>query len=201
MKPIDSDIKQRILLAAKARFARQGFDGTTVRQICEDAGVNGALISYYFGGKENLFYTLFENFFPIASYSELDSVTNDPVEGIKLITREVTAFRMREPLMTVIIQQEILVNSPRLSRIREYASPPWRKLKEWIEQGKEAGIFRCRSIDNAFMSVLGALLYYRNSSEYWEPLLTHDSGDIEQLTEELTGFILGGLQGNARVES
>jgi len=197
MKAIDSDIKQRILIAAKARFAGQGFDGTTVRQICEDAGVNGALISYYFGGKENLFYALFENFFPINAYEELNNLAEGPVDGVKLIVREVTAFKMREPMMTVIIQQEMLLNSPRLSRIRDYASPPWRKLREWIVEGKEQGIFRCQSVDNAFMSVLGALLYYRNSSAYWGPLLMNDGGDFEQLVEDLSSFVLGGLTGHA----
>ncbi|GFN29763.1 TetR family transcriptional regulator [Paenibacillus xylaniclasticus] len=193
MKAIDSDIKQRILIAAKSRFAKQGFDGTTVRQICEDAGVNGALISYYFGGKENLFYAMFENFFPLEAYDELNNMDLDPVEGVKLIVREITAFKMREPMMTVIIQQEMLLNSPRLSRIREYAAPPWRRLREWIEKGMEQGVFHSHSVDNAFFSVLGTLLYYRNSSSYWEPLLKHDSGDLEQLVDDLTGFVLGGL--------
>ncbi|WP_164779728.1 TetR family transcriptional regulator [Paenibacillus kobensis] len=196
MKAIDSDIKQRILTAAKSRFSKQGFDGTTVRQICEDAGVNGALISYYFGGKENLFYTLFETFFPIESYEELDRMADNPVDGIKLIVREVTAFKMREPMMTDIIQQEILLNSPRLSRIRDYASPPWQKLREWIVQGMEEGVFRRQSVDNALMSVLGTLLYYRNSSVYWEPLLKGDGGGLEQLIDDLTVFVLGGLMRN-----
>ena len=49
-------MKIRILLAAKKLFAKQGFDGTSVRQICEEAGANVALVSYYFGGKEKVFY-------------------------------------------------------------------------------------------------------------------------------------------------
>lgn len=59
-----SDVKLRILLAARKLFARQGFDRTTVRQICEEAGVNLALVSYHFGGKEKVFYALFERIFP-----------------------------------------------------------------------------------------------------------------------------------------
>lgn len=63
MKAADIDVKMRILLAAKKLFAAQGFDRTSVRQICEEAGANVALISYYFGGKDNLFFALFEAFF------------------------------------------------------------------------------------------------------------------------------------------
>lgn len=47
---------RRLLLdAARYRFATNGYDATTVRDISEDAGVNVALISRYFQSKEGLF--------------------------------------------------------------------------------------------------------------------------------------------------
>ena len=49
------DMKMKILLAAKKLFAKHGYDATSVRQICEEAGANVALVSYYFGGKESVF--------------------------------------------------------------------------------------------------------------------------------------------------
>ncbi|MFC4768110.1 TetR family transcriptional regulator [Effusibacillus consociatus] len=64
MQDQQQDVKMRILLAAKKLFAKQGFDGTSVRQICEEAGANVALVSYHFGGKENVFHALFDTFFP-----------------------------------------------------------------------------------------------------------------------------------------
>jgi AcrR family transcriptional regulator len=44
-----------ILEAAKAQFARLGFDRTVMRDIAAEAGVDVALIKRYFGGKEGLF--------------------------------------------------------------------------------------------------------------------------------------------------
>lgn len=44
--------KQKIVGAAVELFDSQGFDGTTVRQIACKAGVNVALISYYFKNKK-----------------------------------------------------------------------------------------------------------------------------------------------------
>ena len=58
------DMKMKILLAAKKLFAKHGYDATSVRQICEEAGANVALVSYYFGGKESVFYEIFNQFFP-----------------------------------------------------------------------------------------------------------------------------------------
>ncbi|MET0693390.1 MAG: TetR family transcriptional regulator [Propionibacteriaceae bacterium] len=52
----DADETRRQLLhAARRRFARHGYTGTTVRQIAGDAGVNVALINRYFTSKEGLF--------------------------------------------------------------------------------------------------------------------------------------------------
>ncbi|HZC16460.1 MAG TPA: TetR family transcriptional regulator [Caulobacteraceae bacterium] len=44
-----------ILEAAKARFARLGYDRTALRDIAAEAGADVALIKRYFGGKEALF--------------------------------------------------------------------------------------------------------------------------------------------------
>lgn len=43
-----------ILEVAEKLFAERGFDGTSVRQISQEAGINVAMISYYFGSKEKL---------------------------------------------------------------------------------------------------------------------------------------------------
>ncbi len=47
--------KERILAAAGELFAVQGFDGTTIRDICAKADVNLASVNYHFNDKENLF--------------------------------------------------------------------------------------------------------------------------------------------------
>ena len=45
----------KILLAATELFASNNFDGTSIKDISKLSGVNSALISYYFGGKKNLY--------------------------------------------------------------------------------------------------------------------------------------------------
>jgi AcrR family transcriptional regulator len=44
-----------ILQAATQRFALEGFEGVGLREIAAEAGVDAALISRYFGGKDELF--------------------------------------------------------------------------------------------------------------------------------------------------
>ncbi|XVU22478.1 TetR/AcrR family transcriptional regulator [Actinoplanes sp. CA-054009] len=47
--------RQALLEAARSRFARAGYEGTTLRDVAADVGVNLALIKRYFGSKEGLF--------------------------------------------------------------------------------------------------------------------------------------------------
>ena len=49
------DVRSRILLAAGPVFADKGYRDATVRQICQEAGVNVAAVNYYFGDKERLY--------------------------------------------------------------------------------------------------------------------------------------------------
>lgn len=49
------DLKEAILDSAEGLFARHGFYGVTTRQVASEAGVDTALIHYYFGAKRELF--------------------------------------------------------------------------------------------------------------------------------------------------
>ena len=53
------DLRQSILDAAEGLFSRHGFYGVTVRQVASEAGVDTALIHYYFGAKRELFDAVF----------------------------------------------------------------------------------------------------------------------------------------------
>ncbi|BBY03980.1 TetR family transcriptional regulator [Mycobacterium seoulense] len=47
--------KDVVLRAAKQRFAAQGYEKTTLRQVAEDAHVDAAMVIYLFGSKAELF--------------------------------------------------------------------------------------------------------------------------------------------------
>ena len=51
----ESRTREAILDAARRRFGKQGYDGTTIRGIAADAGVNPALVHHFYGTKERLF--------------------------------------------------------------------------------------------------------------------------------------------------
>jgi AcrR family transcriptional regulator len=50
-----SDTRLKIMEAARFLFAEQSFEGTSVRDIAKEAGVNVASLNYHFSSKEKLF--------------------------------------------------------------------------------------------------------------------------------------------------
>ncbi|WP_225438447.1 TetR family transcriptional regulator [Candidatus Frankia nodulisporulans] len=53
-------MRGQILEVARERFRREGYEAVTMRSIAADAGVDAALISYYFGSKSGLFAAVLE---------------------------------------------------------------------------------------------------------------------------------------------
>jgi AcrR family transcriptional regulator len=75
-KDIASDLK--ILKAAEEIFAEQGFDGARVDEIAKRAGVNKALIYYYFESKERILEELSKR-----HLSEILNLKNDLLKGLQ----------------------------------------------------------------------------------------------------------------------
>lgn len=49
------DSRERILASARRLFAEHGFEGTSLRQVGRDAGVDPAMVHHFFQGKDELF--------------------------------------------------------------------------------------------------------------------------------------------------
>lgn len=56
------DTKAKLIASSLQVFGSKGYAGTSVKEIAESAGVNSALISYHFGGKEGLYQACFDQF-------------------------------------------------------------------------------------------------------------------------------------------
>jgi TetR/AcrR family transcriptional regulator, regulator of cefoperazone and chloramphenicol sensitivity len=64
--------RERVLHAALALFAEQGYAKTSTREIAEAAGANLAAISYYFGDKAGLYRAAYTEPMPCAPVEQID---------------------------------------------------------------------------------------------------------------------------------
>jgi len=109
--------KEALLRAAKKVFARKGYDGATVKDIAESAGVNVSLVSYHFDGKEKLFQTCIEQF----AHSRLASAEKflkgpESLEDMRirlgLMAEEFFEYNLSEPDMNEIMHRDCGANNP-----------------------------------------------------------------------------------------
>ncbi len=60
---MDSSTEDKIYLAARRIFVLKGMEGARMQEIADEAGMNKALLHYYFRSKENLFKAVFKDIF------------------------------------------------------------------------------------------------------------------------------------------
>lgn len=110
-----TDIAPRILEAAKKRFRQHGVDGASLRAIAKDAKTSIGMVYYYYPTKDDLFFavveTVYEGFLhklevalaPEGTvkerldrlYQQLAVVTDDEVEMLRLVIRDVLTSSTR----------------------------------------------------------------------------------------------------------
>lgn len=62
-KILNSTTEEKIYEAARQVFILKGMDGARMQEIADEAGMNKALLHYYFRSKENLFKAVFKDIF------------------------------------------------------------------------------------------------------------------------------------------
>lgn len=97
--------RQAILDAARSEFARHGYDGATIRGIAAEAGVDPALVHYFFRTKEQLLTAALE--LPVSPAAALADVLAAGLDGAgeRLVARFVEVWDVtgdRGPMMAVI---------------------------------------------------------------------------------------------------
>jgi AcrR family transcriptional regulator len=90
-RPGSSDSRERILAAARERFAAHGYDRTRIRDVAGDAAVDAALVHYFFGTKDQLFAAVME--LPLRPVEIIEPVLAEGVEGLgERLLRQVLAI-------------------------------------------------------------------------------------------------------------
>ena len=71
-----SDVRTRILDTAESLFGEKGFNGTSIRDITTAANCNLAAVNYHFGGKDKLYFEIFDKRLDILRDVRISSIDN-----------------------------------------------------------------------------------------------------------------------------
>lgn len=121
-----------ILDAALMAFAAQGFDGMSIRSLNRELGLSHATVNQRFGTKSVLYAAAIEHGFRSllddlnAEVAALD-IPDDPLEELRRRFRALLVASSRHPHIGRLMNNEGLVDSPRLEKIfRLYIEPAMR---------------------------------------------------------------------------
>jgi AcrR family transcriptional regulator len=185
------DKKDHILDVAERVFSDLGFDGASTRVISGEAGVNMAMLNYYFGSKEGLFLAIFERKISsfqtllqnigsdesMSSWDKLEKCIDNYVDRIivnncfqKLINREMSISKRSD--LTDKITEILMVN------VMEF--------KKIFDEGIKNGSFY-KDIDTQLITatIFGTKNYIINSPHIASLMLGHDIRDEKFLEEKL----------------
>ncbi len=112
----DTSTEEKIIGAARKVFMQKGYAATRTRDIAEEAGINLALLNYYFRSKEKLFEQimlekfrqLFSVIFPIVND---DTLTLD--EKIETLVKNYIGLLIENPELPLFVLSEMRVNPER----------------------------------------------------------------------------------------
>lgn len=109
--------EENILNVAREVFMRNGFNGTTMQQIADEAGINKSLLHYYYRSKEKLFGQIFAEVFSqfIPELGKIFMTDKSLEEKIRAFVDSYIEGFIRNPLIPIFVMQELSSNPQHLA--------------------------------------------------------------------------------------
>lgn len=142
MVKTDKNTEKAILEAAKRVFHERGLAGARMQQIADEAGINKALLHYYFRNKQQLFKAVFQEAFAtvIPKINDIFDADEPLLDKIRTFADRYTALLMQNPYLPGFIINEIS-NNPNFANeyLTSSVRPNPEKLLRQIQQEVENG--------------------------------------------------------------
>jgi TetR/AcrR family transcriptional regulator len=168
-----------ILQAAGREFAEHGIAGARTDAIAQAAGVNKALLYYYFQDKERMYGAVLDQVFSGLKQRVYASLEGDapPREKILAYVAAYFDYIAANPLYPRLVQSEMMRAgkglSPNLQRmVRDYFRPIFRRLSEVMNDGIARGDFRPVDPIHFIPSVVAIIVFYFSTAPVLQ-LVTH----------------------------
>lgn len=198
----DRETRERILAAAHVVFLRQGTANARTSDIAREAGVNKALLHYYFTTKDNLADAVFT-----ASLAQLMprvfGILADRQQSIeqkvRAVVREQVDFHAARPYLASYLVSEIHAEPERVQRLLAgVGKPPLAVLRRQLAAAAAAGEIRPIRVEHFVVNLMGLLVFPFVVRPVLEVMLGISARRFPAFLEErkraLPDFFLAGLR-------
>lgn len=197
----DRDTEQKIFEAAKEVFLKHGTARARMQEIADEAGINKALVHYYFRSKDRLSKAVFQEaagrllpgiFETLVSEQSLE-------EKVDTIIRTYTEFLSENPHLPGFVIHEINHHPERMKQfVRSMGPPDLEPLRVQIEERVDAGTLRPIAVESFVVNLVSLCVFPFIARPMLELMLGLDDERfddfIERRQHELPSFFLNAIQ-------
>src|SRR5215469_1317941 len=184
-------VKERLLHVATRLFARHGFEGTSVQDIVDAAGVTKGAMYHYYGSKDDLLYEVYHQVLTMQT-SHLDEIAaghGTPEERLRAAAADVVQTSLANlDDMIVFFRSLHMLPEDKQTQVRAERRAYQEKFKALVDEGVAAGTFRSDIssdiVVHYFLSVVDQL------GSWFKPDGTLSPAQVGDLFTEL---LIGGL--------
>jgi len=184
--------KEKIVEAAKQVFIRKGMDGARMQEIADEAGINKALLHYYFHSKDQLFREVF--------YGLLSELIpglilvfrgEEPFEEkIELIVDAYDSYISKNPILPQFIVREINRDPEQLSGFMSDQGLDFRLVEGMIDAEVRAGNIMPITFPHLFANLIGMIVMpYIGRPLFQRKLFKNDPEKYDQYLRERKSVI------------
>jgi TetR/AcrR family transcriptional regulator len=192
----NSEKSRAIILATAERiFARTGLAGARTDLIARAAGVNKAMLYYYFKSKEGLYEAVVEDHFRRFNVQALKllgsagSARGVLLQYVSLHFDFITTHRQSAPLF----QQFMMAGGKRTERlIRKYFKPRSDAVRKLLERGVRTREFRRSDLFHTAVSIISLIVFYFSAAPVLQLLghrNAHSAENLERRKREVLDFV------------
>ena len=195
---------EKILTAARAVFAENGYSGAHVDEIAERAGVNKATLYYQIGDKDTLYANVIHQVMGNAAQGIANAVekVDHPEEKLKVYINCIAANVDKNPEFPSIMMREVAAGGAHLPRVVvEDIASVIIVLAGILEEGRKKGLFVEVAPFLIHMMISGTILFYKKimpikDRQSWLPaaIKTHDKKLKESLGDEVAKLVLKAIK-------
>ncbi len=193
------ETRAAILAAAGQIFASAGLAGARTDAIATAAGVNKALLYYYFKSKGGLYEAVVEDHFREFNIQALE-VLAAPGDARAVLLRYVSLyfdFVSARQRYASLYQQLMTARGKPLERlVRKYFVPRSQAFNKLLERGVRKGVFRRTDPRHTAISIVGLMVFYFSAAPVLQMLGHADAystANLQRRKREVLEFIRHGL--------
>lgn len=194
-----------ILETARKHFVKNGYAGTRLQEIADEAGINKAMLHYYFRSKEKLYQEILSQTldFVFPKFAETMGFPGSFWERVEKIVHTYTQLLMEHPEIPMFIMSELSQKQERFVvelKKRSLYFPAMQSFFMEMMKEMSEGKIRTVSPPQLILTIIGMTVFPFMAKPVFRTVLEISDSDFDKLMKEREAFTNEFIRNALRVD-